>query len=88
MGMPFEGISHTGYDKLRGAFVGSWIDNMGTQMMDVGVGTLSADGKTITLHRTVIDAMTGGESEMPEITKIIDADHHEFTMFTTTPDGV
>jgi len=87
MDMPFEGISYTGYDKLREAFVGSWIDNTGTQMMDVSVGTLGEDGKTLTFRRTTIDAMTGGESVMTEITEIIDADHHQFTMWASSPDG-
>ena len=31
-GMPFEGVSTTGYDNSKKIFVSSWIDNMGTGM--------------------------------------------------------
>ena len=86
-GMPFEGVAYTGYDRLRDSYVGFWIDNMGTQMMDVSVGTLGADGTTLTFQRSVIDAMTGATSELTEITKILDENHHEFTMWAVAPDG-
>lgn len=33
MGMPFEGISTTGYDNSREVFINTWIDNMGTGIM-------------------------------------------------------
>ncbi len=86
-GMPFEGVAYTGYDRLRDSYVGFWIDNMGTQMMDVSVGTLGDDGKTLTFKRTVIDGMTGGLSELTEITEIIDENRHQFTMWSSTLGG-
>src|SRR5687767_13932178 len=33
MGMPFEGVSTTGYDNHKKKFITSWIDNMGSGIM-------------------------------------------------------
>jgi hypothetical protein len=46
MGM-FEGFGIYGFDNVSKKFQCSWLDNMGTGMMN-GTGDLSADGKTIT----------------------------------------
>ena len=33
MGMPFHGMSTTGYDNAKKVFFTTWIDNMGTGLM-------------------------------------------------------
>lgn len=35
MGMPFEGMSITGYDNAKKKFISNWIDNMGTGIMNM-----------------------------------------------------
>ena len=44
---PYHGFGISGYDKVSGEFVSTWIDNHGTGLMN-GVGELSADQKTLT----------------------------------------
>ena len=51
-GMPFEGMSLLGYDNAKKAFMSSWIDNMGTGIMnmegkwDPATKTINFTGKT------------------------------------------
>ncbi len=47
MGMPFEGLSLTGYDNLKERIDTLWIDSMSTGMMR-GTGSVDATTKTIT----------------------------------------
>ena len=44
---PFNGFGIYGYDNVSQKFVGSWIDNCGTGIMQ-GTGEMSADGKVMT----------------------------------------
>lgn len=46
---PFEGIALTGFDNAAGQFESTWIDCFGTAMM-TGVGTRSADGRTLDMR--------------------------------------
>ncbi len=50
-GMPFNGFGIYGYDNVSKKFVASWIDSMGTGIMQ-GTGERSADGKTLTWNYT------------------------------------
>lgn len=43
---PFTGFGITGYDNVSQKFVGTWVDNYGTGIMN-GTGELSTDGKTL-----------------------------------------
>src|SRR5205085_3415920 len=47
MGMPFEGISTTGYDNARKVYVSTWIDNMGSGIMNME-GPWDANSNTVT----------------------------------------
>lgn len=44
---PFNGFGLTGYDNISQKFVGTWVDNHSTGIMN-GTGELSKDGRTIT----------------------------------------
>ncbi len=35
MGMPFEGMGIDGYDNLAKQYVSTWVDNMGTGIMNI-----------------------------------------------------
>lgn len=48
---PFNGFGICGYDNVSQKFVGTWIDNCGTGIMN-GAGDLSVDGKVMTWKYT------------------------------------
>ncbi len=43
---PFNGLGLTGYDNVSGKFVGTWLDNHSSGIMN-GTGEMTGDGKTI-----------------------------------------
>jgi hypothetical protein len=73
-GMPFHGISTTGYDNARQVFVSTWIDNMGTGIMTVE-GTYNAATKTINMKGTTTDPMTKKAIPIREEIVLVDKDH-------------
>ena len=87
MGEVFHGFGHLGFDKVRGQYVGYWVDSMGTQMMNISTGQASLDGKSITLRRVTKDAITGKDVEMKEVLNIKNENQHEWEMWGHAPDG-
>ena len=81
-GMPFEGISTTGYDNARKVFVSSWIDNMGSGMMQME-GTWDATAKAMVMKGTQTDPMTGKLIPVRETFKIVDDNTQVMEMFET-----
>ncbi|MEZ6021604.1 MAG: DUF1579 domain-containing protein, partial [Planctomycetota bacterium] len=86
-GMPFVGLSLTGYDKVRGKYVGSWVDSSSTAMANISTGEMSKDGRTITFYRNSPDCMTGKDTDSKEVLEIIDANTHRMSMWGPAPDG-
>lgn len=82
MGMPFEGISITGYDNAEKVYVNTWIDNMGTGMMTLK-GTWDETSKTIHLKGKMVDPMTGKEEDIRETFKFADNKTQVMEMFGT-----
>ena len=80
MGMPMEGMSITGYDNFTKEFTSIWIDNMGTGTT-IAKGTYDEETKTITLHGSMVDPMTGKDTKYRQVLNIIDDNHHTFEMF-------
>lgn len=72
MGMPFQGFGITGYDNIKKAFVGTWIDSMGTSIM-LTKGTVDSEGKTITWMGTHPD-LDGSEKSIRMVHKMISND--------------
>lgn len=58
MGMPFEGQSIDGYDNLSGKYVSSWIDNMGTGLLNTSGSCEDADCKVVSTSGESLDPMT------------------------------
>ncbi|HEU4472207.1 MAG TPA: DUF1579 domain-containing protein [Flavisolibacter sp.] len=83
---PFEGIGTLAYDKTRKVFVSTWIDNMGTGIME-GEGTWDEATKSINIRGKMTDA--GYSKEMPfrEVFRIVDEDHHVMEMYATDRSG-
>jgi hypothetical protein len=86
MGMPFTGIGYTGYDNVRKEYVGTWMDNFGTQMM-VSSGNVGADGKTYSFTSSMSDPMSGKTMPVQEKVTVTDDDHHVMEMWAPGPDG-
>lgn len=82
MGMPFEGISVTGYDNAKKVFVNSWIDNMGTGMMYL-TGTWDDASKSINYTGTEVDPTSGKDIAIREVLKFIDDKTQMMEMYMT-----
>lgn len=81
MGMPMEGLNLVGYDNATKEFTSIWIDNMGTGTM-IAKGSYDDETKTITLHGSMVDPMTGKDTKFRETLQIVDDNHHVFEMYT------
>jgi hypothetical protein len=85
-GMPFEGMSTVGYDNKKEVYESTWIDNMGTGIMELsGKWDNSLNG--MESKGTTVDPLTGGEVSVREVYAIKDNDHHTLDMFMTPADG-
>lgn len=80
MGMPFEGIAILGYDNAKKKLVSSWIDNMGTGIMNME-GTWDDATKSANMTGTMLDPMTGKECQVREVFKIIDDNNQVMEMY-------
>ncbi|MBC7950013.1 MAG: DUF1579 domain-containing protein [Chitinophagaceae bacterium] len=70
-GMPFEGVATMGYDNAKKMYVSSWVDNMGTGIMNLS-GTWDDASKTVTLTGTQTNPATGKDCDIKETFKIVD----------------
>ncbi|MEP6513232.1 MAG: DUF1579 domain-containing protein [Parafilimonas sp.] len=86
MGMPFEGMSVMGYDNAKKMFVSSWVDNMGTGMMNME-GTWDDATKSITMKGTTVEPMTGKDMNVREVFKFMDDNTQMLEMYMMMPDG-
>ena len=86
MGMPFIGHSMTGYDNAKKVFVSSWIDNMGTGMMNME-GPWDEATKTINMKGQCINPMTLKPCDYREVFKMIDDNNQMMEMYGPGPDG-
>lgn len=80
MGMPFEGISLTGYDNAKKEFFNTWIDNMGTGLA-YATGTYSETTKSTELKGLMVDPMTGKDTPFREVFKVINKDKMVMEMY-------
>ncbi len=81
-GMPFEGISLLGYDNAKKVFLSSWIDNMGTGIMQMQ-GTWDPATKTILFTGTSVDPMTGKDVFVKQTFANIDNNTQKMEMYMT-----
>lgn len=70
---PFHGFGIYGFDNVSKKFQSTWIDSMGTGMMQ-GTGELSSDGKTLTWTYTVNCPIQKKPVTMKEIERITGKD--------------
>jgi Protein of unknown function (DUF1579) len=86
MGEPFNGIGYTGYDNVQKKYVGTWMDNGGTGIMN-STCALDASGKSMTCKASFWDAMSGKPNTMELKTTWVDHDHHTMEMWGTHQPG-
>ena len=80
MGMKFNGMGITGYDKFNKKYVNTWIDSMGTGILSSD-GSADASGKVLTFNGKM-DEPYSGEKAKPVrmVTRIVSHDKHVFEM--------
>jgi hypothetical protein len=71
-GMPFEGMEVLGYDNMKRQYVSSWMDNMGTGIMQSTGPAMDPATKSFTLTGTSPDP-SGQQMSMREVTNIVAA---------------
>jgi hypothetical protein len=71
MGMPFEGVSTTGYDNARKVWIASWVDNMSTGIITME-GTMDEPSQTLTLTGKMLCPANGKMCEIKQVMKKID----------------
>jgi hypothetical protein len=86
MGQPFEGMGITGFDNMKKAYVGTWIDNFGTGIM-TSEGTYDAAKKTISCTSQCPDATMTKYVSSRMVSTLIDANTHKLEMFAPDKSG-
>ena len=78
----YKGFGITGFDNVSQKFVGSWIDNHSTGIMQ-GVGELTKDGKTLTWNFACNCPLTKKPTTVRQIETYPDDNTQIFEMFVT-----
>jgi hypothetical protein len=81
-GMPFEGISTLAYDNARKIYLSTWIDNMGTGIMQL-TGIYDDASKTLNLKGSATDVGTGKDIAVREVFKMVDDGRQTMEMYET-----
>ena len=85
-GMPFEGVSTTGYDNAKKMFFNTWVDNMGTGIMYME-GPYNESTKTVEMKGKMMDPASGKELPGRQTIKFTDENNQYVEMFSTGSDG-
>lgn len=82
MGQPFEGIATVAYDNASEQYISTWVDNMGTGIMELR-GKYDAPTKTMNLKGECIDPITKKPKGLRETFTIVDDNTRKMEMFET-----
>jgi len=85
MGMPFTGLSQSGYDNVSGKYWSTWTDSMSTGIM-VSEGECD-EKQNCTYIGTYNDPITGGPVTNRYVAKWTSPDEQYFAMYGPGPDG-
>ncbi|KQT24483.1 hypothetical protein ASG22_10805 [Chryseobacterium sp. Leaf405] len=81
MRMPFEGMSIVGYDNSKKKFVSTWVDNMGTGIMN-GEGDWNSSTKSIEFKGKMTDpSRPGKDCNFREVFTFIDDNTQKMEMY-------
>lgn len=86
MGQPFEGISTVGYDNASKELVSNWMDNMGTNIMQMR-GKYDGTSKTMEMKGQCTDPMTGKQKSVRETYTLMDDNTRKMEMYDTDASG-
>lgn len=75
----FKGMSIEGYDNVKQKFVSSWVDNMGTGILN-SEGTYDPSTKTFS-YSGEVEPVPGMKVPVREVIKITDKNHHVFEWY-------
>jgi len=75
----FNGMAVEGYDNVKKKFVSSWIDNMGTGIMN-SEGTFDSTAHTLT-YTSEYEPMPGMKTKVRQLITIADQSHHKMEFF-------
>ncbi len=79
--VPYSGLGFTGYDNVRNLYIGTWMDNLGTQILTMK-GSASPDGKTITMYGEMDEKMINVYGRTVKyVINIESADRHTFVIY-------
>jgi hypothetical protein len=84
MDMDFKGMALEGYDNVKKKFVASWVDNMGTGIMN-SEGTYDSATKTLT-YTSEYEPMPGMKMKVRQVMKFTDNDHRTMEFFEVRGD--
>jgi hypothetical protein len=77
--LEFKGMAIEGYDNAKKKYVASWIDNMGTGIMNLE-GTYNPADKALTYYAEY-EPMPGMKMKIREVLTKMDNDHHRMEFF-------
>ncbi|HEX6915245.1 MAG TPA: DUF1579 domain-containing protein [Chitinophagaceae bacterium] len=80
MGMPFEGRSILAFDNAKKVWLSSWIDNMGTGMMNME-GNYDEGTKTLSTKGKMVDPTTGKDCDVRETVTWLDDNTQKMEMY-------
>lgn len=86
MGMPFEGVGHTGYDNVTGDWWSIWMDNMSTGVI-VMQGSVDEESHTATWEGEMSDPMAGGKTPMKIVSRHEGPDKEVAEFYGPNPAG-
>jgi hypothetical protein len=84
-GMPFEGMSLMGYDKIKKKYVSLWVDSMST-MIYTDSGSYDAESESFTMKTTMTDPM-GREVQAKHVMRFEGDDRIVFEMHESVDGG-
>lgn len=82
MGMPFTGMSTTGYDNARKVFVNTWVDNFSSGIM-TSEGKWDAKTRSIEFKGMTTDPMSKKQMPFRQVLTWVDANHQTLEMYMT-----
>jgi hypothetical protein len=85
-GMKFEGTGLTAYDNARKKFMTTWVDNMGSGMLQME-GDYDEASKSITFNGPSTDPVSGRQSNFREVMKMVDEKNIVMEMYGSHAGG-
>jgi hypothetical protein len=86
MGGPFSGVGVTGFDNYKKRVVATWIDSMGTGIMETS-GSFDKSHKVLTAWGTMDDPVAKKTNKVKTVVTIVDADHFTYASWHPGADG-